>query len=111
MQQVSTGYGLIEGPVWDAAKGLYFSDVLGGGIHLLDRKDQISIAVPKRRGVGGMALHADGGLVAGGRDMHRLLRHVERERIAGGKLADRIERFEPVDPGEQGSVGHLVTPS
>ena len=69
MQQVSTGYGLIEGPVWDAAKGLYFSDVLGGGIRLLDRKDQISIAVPKRRGVGGMALHADGGLVAGGRDI------------------------------------------
>ncbi len=69
MQEVSTGYGLIEGPVWDAAKGLYFSDVLGGGIRLLDRKDQIAIAVPKRRGVGGMALHADGGLVAGGRDI------------------------------------------
>ena len=69
MQDVSTGYGLIEGPVWDPAKGLYFSDVLGGGIRMLDAKDQVSIAVPKRRGVGGMALHADGGLVAGGRDI------------------------------------------
>ena len=56
MQEVSTGYGLIEGPVWDAAKGPYFSDVLGGGIRLLDRRDQVSVAVPKRRGVGGMAL-------------------------------------------------------
>src|SRR6185503_12548 len=69
MQELATGYGLIEGPVWDAAKGLYFSDVLGGGIHLLDRAGKISLAVPKRRGIGGMALHADGGLVAGGRDI------------------------------------------
>jgi len=69
MQQLATGYSLIEGPVWDAAKGLYFSDVLGGGIYLLDRQDKISLAVPKRRGVGGMALHADGGLVAGGRNI------------------------------------------
>ena len=37
MQELATGYGLIEGPVWDPAKGLYFSDVLGGGVHLLDR--------------------------------------------------------------------------
>lgn len=69
MQELATGYGLIEGPVWDPKKGLYFSDVLGGGIYLLDRKDKVSLAVPKRRGIGGMALHADGGLVAGGRDI------------------------------------------
>ena len=69
MQELATGYGLIEGPLWDPAKGLYFSDVLGGGIYLLDRTDKVSLAVPKRRGVGGMARHADGGLVAGGRDI------------------------------------------
>jgi gluconolactonase len=69
MRELATGYGLIEGPVWDPSKGLYFSDVLGGGIHLLDRHDKVSLAVPKRRGIGGMALHADGGLVAGGRDI------------------------------------------
>jgi gluconolactonase len=69
MQVVATGYGLIEGPVWDAAKGLYFSDVTGGGIFLLDRADRVTTAVPKRRGVGGMALHAAGGLVAGGREI------------------------------------------
>jgi gluconolactonase len=69
MQELATGYGLIEAPVWDPDHGLYFSDVLGGGIHLLDRKDKVSLAVPKRRGIGGMALHADGGLVAGGRDI------------------------------------------
>ena len=69
MQELATGYGLVEGPVWDPKQGLYFSDVLGGGIHLLDRADKVSLAVPNRRGVGGMALHADGGLVVGGRDI------------------------------------------
>src|SRR5947209_4036027 len=69
MQSVATGYGLIEGPVWDPSRGLYFSDVLNGGIHLLDRAGEVSLAVPKRRGIGGMALHASGGLVIGGRDI------------------------------------------
>src|SRR5262245_45732257 len=69
MQELATGYGLIEGPVWDPAKGLYFSDVLGGGIFILDRAGGVSQAVPKRRGVGGLAVHADGGLIAGGRDI------------------------------------------
>ena len=69
MQELATGYGLIEGPVWNPERGLYFSDVLGGGIHLLDRTDKVSTVLPKRRGIGGMALHADGGIVAGGRDI------------------------------------------
>ena len=69
MERVATGYGLIEGPVWDPAKGLYFSDVPNGGVHLLDRTGKISLVVPKRRGIGGMALHANGGLIVGGRDI------------------------------------------
>jgi len=69
MQQVATGYGLIEGPVWDPARGLYFSDVINGGVYLLDRAGAVSQAVPKRRGIGGMALHEKGGLVVGGRDI------------------------------------------
>src|SRR5882724_11289645 len=69
MQQVATGYGLIEGPVWDPARGLYFSDVINGGVHLLDRAGKVVLAVPKRRGIGGMALHESGGLIVGGRDI------------------------------------------
>ena len=69
MQCVATGYGLIEGPVWDPARGLYFSDVINGGVHLLDPSGEVSLAVPKRRGIGGMALHESGGLVVGGRDI------------------------------------------
>ncbi len=73
MEQLATGFGLVEGPVWDASRGLYFSDVHNGGVHLLDRTGSVSLAVPKRRGIGGMALHARGGLVVGGRD----IAHVE----------------------------------
>jgi xylono-1,5-lactonase len=69
MEAVATGYGLVEGPVWDATKGLYFSDVLNGGVFLLDRHDVVALVVPKRRGIGGIALHAGGGLVVGGRDV------------------------------------------
>ncbi len=69
MQQVATGYGLIEGPVWDPARGLYFSDVINGGVRLLDPAGKVSLAIPKRRGIGGMAMHASGGLVVGGRDI------------------------------------------
>ncbi len=69
MQQVATGYGLIEGPVWDPVQGLYFSDVINGGVYLLDRAGAVTQVVPKRRGIGGMALHEKGGLVVGGRDI------------------------------------------
>jgi xylono-1,5-lactonase len=69
MQEVVTGYGLIEGPVWDRDVGLYFSDVRDGGIHLLDHAGEVITVLPRRRGVGGIALHEEGGLVFGGRDI------------------------------------------
>jgi D-xylonolactonase len=93
MQELATGYGLIEGPVWDPAKGLYFSDVVGGGIYLLDRSGEVALAVPKRRGVGGMALHADGGLIAGGRD------------IVHVSLADHSMRVLLAQTAASGAVG------
>jgi xylono-1,5-lactonase len=93
MQELATGYGLIEGPVWDPARGLYFSDVTGGGIYLLDRAGEVSLAVPKRRGVGGLALHKDGGLVASGRD------------IVHVSLADHSMRVLLAQTATEGAVG------
>jgi sugar lactone lactonase YvrE len=93
MQELATGYGLIEGPVWDPAKGLYFSDVTGGGIYLLDHSGEVSQAVPKRRGVGGLALHRDGGLVVGGRD------------IVHVSLADHSMRVLLPQTAAEGAVG------
>jgi gluconolactonase len=69
MHRVATGYGLVEAPVWDDEQGLFFSDVLGGGVYRLGFDDHIDLVIPKRRGVGGMARHAAGGLVVGGRNI------------------------------------------
>ncbi|HZC16247.1 MAG TPA: hypothetical protein VE309_05760 [Caulobacteraceae bacterium] len=66
MQQIASGYGLIEGPVWDADRGLYFSDVREGEVNLLGRDGTITQVLPRRRGVGGMALHASGGWQSAG---------------------------------------------
>ncbi len=66
---IASGYGLIEGPTVDVDGSLVFSDVLDGGVYRLSSDGAVGIVVPKRRGVGGIAVHADGGLVIGGRDL------------------------------------------
>jgi gluconolactonase len=66
---LASGYGLVEGPTWAPDGSLYWSDVLGGGVFRRDPRGEIATVVPKRRGVGGIALHAAGGLVVGGRDL------------------------------------------
>ena len=69
IRNLASGFGLVEAPVWDPKRGLYFSDVLNGGVYLLDPANTVSLVIPKRRGVGGMALHEAGGLVVGGRNI------------------------------------------
>ena len=69
MKECDSGYGLVEGPVWHNGLGLLYSDVLNGGVFRLAKDGSVSQIVPKRRGIGGMALHANGGLVMGGRDV------------------------------------------
>jgi gluconolactonase len=68
-ETLASGYGLVEGPTVDADGNLYVSDVLGGGVYRLDSGGSTETVVPKRRGVGGIALHADGGVVVSGRDI------------------------------------------
>ena len=69
VETLVTGYGLIEGPRVDEENRLYFSDVLGGGVYRRSPDGRIETVVPKRRGVGGIALHADGGVVVSGRNV------------------------------------------
>jgi sugar lactone lactonase YvrE len=64
------GYRLAEAPTIDRDGSLLFSDVLGGGVHRWRAGDaEVVTVVPKRRGVGGIALHIDGGIVCSGRDV------------------------------------------
>jgi gluconolactonase len=67
IETLACGYGLIEGPRVDGDGNLYFSDVTNGGVFRRRPDGSIDTVVPKRRGVGGIALHADGGLVISGR--------------------------------------------
>jgi len=69
MDKLISGYGLIEGPVWDARRGLLFSDVPNGGVFCLSPAGRVSTVVEHRKGIGGMALHADGGLIVSGRNI------------------------------------------
>ncbi|MGF1597487.1 MAG: SMP-30/gluconolactonase/LRE family protein [Acidimicrobiales bacterium] len=69
LETLAYGYGLIEGPRVDADGNLYFSDVPNGGVYRLAPSGEVDVAIPKRRGVGGIAIHADGGLVVGGRNV------------------------------------------
>ena len=69
IETLAFGFGLIEGPRFGPDGKLYFSDVPNGGIRALTTSGEIELVIPKRRGVGGIAIHADGGLVVGGRNI------------------------------------------
>src|SRR5437762_3316526 len=69
METLVFGYGLVEAPRIDGAGNLYFSDAIDGGVYRRAPDGAVSVVVPKRRGVGGLVLHVDGGVVVSGRDV------------------------------------------
>src|SRR5687768_5135557 len=79
MERIASGYQLAEAPVAMPDGGVAFSDVLGGGVHRWSpATGAVETVIPKRRGVGGMALHRDGGLVVSGRDLSHVRDGVTR---------------------------------
>ena len=58
LETLAYGYGLLEGPRVDENDNLYFSDVPNGGVYRRAPNGEVTTVVPKRRGVGGIALHA-----------------------------------------------------
>ena len=94
MRELTSGYGLIEGPVWVPDRGLMFSDVHGGGVYCLAADGAVTTVFPHRRGIGGMALHADNGLVVGGRN-------IAFKSFAGGDTVMLLDR-----DTEHGNVGY-----
>src|SRR3954449_7411724 len=69
MDELLSGRGLVEGPSADVQGRVWFSDVTGGGIYRWSDADGVEQILEKRRGIGGLALHAEGGVVATGRDL------------------------------------------
>src|SRR5256885_9395983 len=116
------GYGLAEAPTIDIDGSLVFSDVLGGGVYRIDERAKVTTVVPKRRGVGGIAIHEDGGIVCSGRDLvhvreghePRTVLHVDG--VAGwndlctdatGRIYAGALRFPVFDPQAQVVPGEL----
>lgn len=69
LETLAHGYGLIEGPRVDERNRLYFSDVPNGGVYRRSPDGVIETLIPRRRGVGGIALNAAGGIVCSGRSL------------------------------------------
>jgi len=93
MDALTEGYGLIEGPVWDRDRGLIFSDVLAGGVFCLAEDGTVSEVFAHRKGIGGMAMHIDDGMVMSGRN-------IAYKPFSGGDTQVLLERDE-----EGGLVG------
>ena len=125
MEILADGFGLIEGPVWDPARGLIFSDVIFGGAHCLGANGEVELLIAHRRGMGGMALHEDGSLVVSGRnialkrpgqDGSRVLLDSDGENILGfndlttdaaGRVYAGALAFRPVGGEEEPKPGEL----
>src|ERR1700686_4606482 len=69
LETLAHGYGLIEGPRVDERNRLYFSDVPNGGVYRRSPDGSIEALIPRRRGVGGIALNESGGIVCTGRGL------------------------------------------
>lgn len=78
MERLAAGFMLPEALRAEGDR-LYFSDAAAGGVYRLEQ-GVVELVLPKRRGVGGLAIHEDGGLVITGRDLVHV-RNGETRRI------------------------------
>ena len=112
-------WGLLEAPRPAPAGGVLFSDVMNGGVFRLAPDGELSTVLERRRGIGGLVPHRDGGLVVSGRDISRngetllapdgvtgfndLTTDAEGDVLAGALRFHPFKGEEPV-PGEVWSV-------
>ena len=94
METIAEGFGLIEGPVWDSKRGLLFSDVTFGGVYCIGFDGLVSTVFEHRRGIGGMSLHQQGGLLVSGRN-------VSFKSFEGGDTLTVLDKDE-----DQGNIGY-----
>jgi len=101
---------LFEGPLWDASTGtLLYTDAAGGGVWRVDPANRaITCVVPHRKGVGGLAAHAAGGLILSGRDVI-WRRGEERAVLIANDPAWGLNRFNDIgtDPAGRLYAGAL----
>jgi D-xylonolactonase len=66
---LAEGRGLLEGPAFSPALGLLFADASNGGVWRLTDHGEAGVVVRHRTGIGGIALHANGGVIVTGRNV------------------------------------------
>jgi sugar lactone lactonase YvrE len=77
-------HGLLEAPRPCDDGSLLYSDVLGGGVYRVpaDGSEEPATVLPKRRGIGGLVPHRDGGIVVTGRTVVHVDGDRQRELLA-----------------------------
>jgi gluconolactonase len=100
VETLARGFALVEAPRESPDGSIYFSDVLRGGVYRVAPSGEVETVVPKRRGVGGMALHASGGLVVSGRD----LIHVRDEDTRTLLAPEGVTGFNDLTVDDEGRV-------
>jgi gluconolactonase len=101
---------------------MVYSDVLAGGVWACSASGAVREVVPKRRGVGGIVAHADGGWVISGRSVLRVTRGGEQRTLiddddargfndlgvtGDGELLAGVLRYRPM-AGDEPRDGRLV---
>lgn len=94
-------WGLLEAPRPAPGGGVLFSDVTNGGVFRLAPDGELTTVLERRRGVGGLVPHRDGGLVVSGRDVSLA--------SAGGELTtllapDGVTGFNDITTDDAGDV-------
>jgi gluconolactonase len=69
VETISTGHGLLEGPLWNQKLGLIVADATVGGVWRIGHGAAAEVVIAHRRGIGGLAFHANGSVVIGGRNL------------------------------------------
>jgi len=78
-------HGLLEGPRLAADGEAVYSDVIAGGVWGCSSDGVVREILPKRRGIGGIVPHADGGWVISGRSVIHVLPNGEQREILSGE--------------------------
>ncbi len=80
-------HGLLEAPRFGRHGEAVYSDVIAGGVWGCSTNGAIREILPRRRGIGGILAHADGGWVISGRSVIHLMPNGEQRELLSGEEA------------------------
>jgi sugar lactone lactonase YvrE len=82
---LARAHGLLEAPRFGTNGEAVYSDVIAGGVWGCSTDGVIREILPRRRGIGGILAHADGGWVISGRSVIHLLPDGEQRELLSGE--------------------------